>query len=95
MVWKQHYFKISQTSFVCTQWFQVLLSNTYNSTWPIDGSQIGTTIPGQRWPGSNGSEGVFHISQSSGTGASPSDGLVSYLGHLFRGGVTPLQKCIE
>ena len=33
----------------------------------------GTTTPGPRVRGSNGNEGVFHISQSSRTGVSPSD----------------------
>ena len=32
-------------------------------------------------PGSNCNEGVLHIPQSSMTGASPSDNLVSFLGH--------------
>ena len=40
---------------------------------------------GQSGPGSNGNEGVLLIPQGSRTGASPSDGLVSYLGHLLGG----------
>ena len=40
------------------------------------------TIPDQSGPGSNGNEEVLHIPQSSSiTGTSPSDCLVSYLGH--------------
>ena len=37
----------------------------------------GTTAPNQSGPGSNGSEGVLHISQRSRTGASLVVGLVS------------------
>ena len=39
--------------------------------------------PGQSRPRSNGIERVLHIPQSSRTGASPSDWLVSYLGHIL------------
>ena len=46
----------------------------------------GTTTPAQDGPGSNGIRGVFHILQSSGTGATPSDGSVSYPGYLLSGG---------
>ena len=42
----------------------------------------GTTTLGQSGPGSNGNEGVLLIPQSSKAGASPSDCLMSYLGHL-------------
>ena len=45
-----------------------------------------TVTPSLRGPGSNGKKEVLHISQSSRTGASPSDGLVSYPGHSFREG---------
>ena len=45
-------------------------------------NQPGATTPGQSGPGSNGNEVVLRIPQSSTvTGASPSDCLVSYLGH--------------
>ena len=45
------------------------------------------TTPGQSGPGSNGKEGVLYIPKSSSiTGASPSDYLVSYQGHLLWGG---------
>ena len=49
-------------------------------------------MPGQSGPGSDGNEGVLQIPQSfSVTGTSPSDCLVSYLGHSFGGeGVLPL-----
>ena len=45
----------------------------------------GTITSGQSGPRSNHNEGVLHILQSSKTGPSPSDGLVSYLGHLLGG----------
>ena len=45
----------------------------------------GTTTPGQNGPDSNGYEGVLHITQSSRTGPSPSDSLVSYPEHLLLG----------
>ena len=44
----------------------------------------GATTRGQSGPGSNGNEGVLLIPQSSKAGASPSDGLVSYLGPSLR-----------
>ena len=46
-----------------------------------------TTNPGLSGPGNNGTEEVFHIPQSSSTGGSPSNSLVSYPGHLLEGGV--------
>ena len=39
----------------------------------------------QSGPWSNGNKGVLHMPQSSKTGVSPSDGLVSYPGHLLKG----------
>ena len=44
---------------------------------------------GQSGPRNNGNEVVFHISQSFRTGASQPDVLVSYSGHLLRGGSYP------
>ena len=41
-----------------------------SSTWPVDESLTDTTTPGQSEPGSNGNEGILHI-----TGASSSDGV--------------------
>ncbi len=50
----------------------------------IDRALSGATIPGQSGSGSNSNEGVLCIPQNpSITGASPSDSLVSYLGHLL------------
>ena len=46
------------------------------SIWPIDRTLSGATTPGQSGPWSDGNERVLHI-----PGTSPSDYLVSYLGH--------------
>ena len=55
-----------------------------NSIWPIDRALSGATTPGQSGPGSNDTEWVLCIPQSSSiTGASPSDLLGSYPGHLL------------
>ena len=61
---------------------------------------LGATTPGQSEPGSDGNDEVLRIPQNSSiTGTSPSDYLVSYLGHsLDEGGGTLLQRssrCIE
>ena len=45
-----------------------------------------TIILGQSRPESNGNEGVLHILQTSQTETSPSDGLESYPGYLFKEG---------
>ena len=69
---------ISHKSFV----FAVLLLNS--SFWPMDRTLSGVTTLGQSRPRSNGNEGIFHIPQSfSITGASPSDCLKLYPGHLL------------
>ena len=71
------------------KWFQVLLYNGDNFTsviclhtvcsiWPIDRIVSGATTLRQNGPGRNDNDGVLHISQSSKTGASPSDYLVLY-----------------
>ena len=53
-----------------------------SSIWFIDRTLSGATTPGQREPGSDGTEEVIHIPQSSSTAeTSPSDCLVSYPGH--------------
>ena len=69
-------------------WHTVQLSNS--SIWPIDKTISGATSPVQSGPGSNGYEGVLHISQSFRTEASPSDCFVSYPGHSRGGGILPL-----
>ena len=54
----------------------------HSSIGPINKTLTGTTTLEQIRHGSNNSnEGVFHILQSSRTGASPSNCLVSYPGH--------------
>ena len=58
------------------------MSNT--SIWPIDRTLSGAITPGQSGPGSDGNEGTVYFPQSSSTtGASTSDCLVSYPGHLL------------
>ena len=44
-----------------------------SSIWFIDGALTDTTTSGPIKPDNNNNEGVLHIPQSSGTGASPSD----------------------
>ena len=52
-----------------------------SSIWPIDRNLSGATTPDQSGPGSDSNEGVLHIPQSSSiTGASLSDGLMTYPG---------------
>ena len=65
-----------------------------SSIWPIDRILSGATTLGQSGPGSDGTEEVLHIPQSSGiTRTSPSDCLMLYPGHpLEWGGLTPLQR---
>ena len=61
----------------------------------MDRTLSGATTPGQSGPGSDDNKGVLCIPQSSSiTGTSPSDYLVSYLGHLLEG-YTSLQRCIR
>ena len=55
------------------------------SIWAIDRTLSGTTTPGQSGPGSDGNQEVLCILQSSKTGASPSNYLISYLGHSLDG----------
>ena len=54
-----------------------------SSIWPVDGTVTDTTTPDQNGVRSNENEGVLYIPQSPKNGASPSDGLVSYPGHLL------------
>ena len=49
--------------------------------WPIDYTLSGATTPDQSRPGSHSNDGLLHIPQSSKTGTSPSDCLMSYTGH--------------
>ena len=60
------------------------------SIWPIYETLTGTTTSGQSGPGSNGNEGVFHTTQISRTGVSPSDVVWCYTQEplpFFVGGV--------
>ena len=69
---------LNKTELIClhtVKWFQVILYNSDSSIWLIDETQTGTITLGQSGPGSNGTEGVLHIRQSSRTGASLSDGV--------------------
>ena len=53
-----------------------------SSPWPVDRKlSRATNTPSLIESGSNGNEGIFQILQSSNTGASPSDCLMSYPGH--------------
>ena len=79
MIWKWITWRwqfLSQNSLVCTQLngfkFRKLL---HISIWVIDEIPPGTTTLGQSEPGNNDYVEVLHISQSSRTGASPSDGV--------------------
>ena len=57
-----------------------------SSIWPINRTLLSVTTPDQSGPGNNGDEEVFSIDKNSSiTGASLSDCLVSYPGHLFVG----------
>ena len=74
------------TQFECQtvlfQKIQFSMSTQFSSIWPINRTLSGTTIPYLCGPGNNGNKGVLHILQNSSiTGASPSDCLVSYPGH--------------
>ena len=58
----------------------------FSFIWTIDGTLSGVSTPGQSGPGSDSNEGVLHISPNSSiTGASPLDCLISYPGHSFGG----------
>ena len=79
---------------VLLQAIQFNISTQFSFIWPIDRTLSGATIPDLNETGSNGNEWVFYIPQSSSiTGTSPSDCLVSYLGHSLGGGLTLLQRC--
>ena len=56
----------------------------YFSIWPRDENFAGTLTQSESGPGS---KELLHIAQSSNTGTSPWDGLVSYLGPTFGWGV--------
>ena len=81
--------RVTILSFHPVYQLQVNISHLFAvcSIWPLDRTLSGATTPGQSGPGSNANEVVHHIPLSSSiTGASPSDGLMSYPGHLLGGG---------
>ena len=60
---------------------------------PIDKTRFGATTPGKRGPGSDDNEGILCITPNSSiTGTSPPDCLMSYPGHLLSGGLTPRKR---
>ena len=60
---------------------------------PSIGPLSSAITPGQYGPGSDGNEGELHIPQNSSiTGTSPSDCLMSYLGHLLGWGSYPFAE---
>ena len=65
------------------------VKSSNSSTWPIDGTLLGTTTPEQSGPRSNGNEGVLQIPQSSRTRASPSDAVESHIQDTFWREVLP------
>ena len=69
----------------------VYMSSSSN-IWPLNRTRSGATTSGQSEHGNNKNEVILHIPQRSRAGASPSDGLMSYLGHSL-GILIPLQRC--
>ena len=53
---------------------------------------MGATTPGQSRPKTNGNEGVFHTSQNSRTGVSPSNAVYCHTQFTPFGGILPLHK---
>ena len=90
--WEVNIF-IKKSSCVCYSLRQYVSSiymyiSAWICRWQYNNKTLtGTTTLGQSEPGSNGNEGVLHITQISRTRASPSDYLVSYPWHLFGVGV--------
>ena len=85
---------VSMSKTVLFQAIQFSISTQFSSTWPIDRTLSSTITQGQSWHGSEDNEELLRIPQSSGiTETSPSDCLVSYLGHSLVGCLTPQQRC--
>ncbi len=63
------------------QAIQFRISTQFTTISAIDRTLSDATNPGKSGPGSNGNEGVLHISQIFNAGTSLSDGLMSYPGH--------------
>ena len=71
---------------VKTVLFQAIQFSMSTQFWPIDRTQSGATPQGKSGPESDGNEGVLCIPQDSSiTGTSPSDCLMSYPGHSWGG----------
>ena len=69
---------------VLFQIIQFSISTQFSSIWCIHRILSGATTPSQSGPGSDGNKEILCILQNSSmTGASPSDCLVSYVGHLL------------
>ena len=65
---------------------QFITCTQFSSIWPLDWTLSGATTPGQSGPRNDGNEGVHRIPQNSSiTGASPSDCLVTFPGHSLGG----------
>ena len=77
--------QFSQT--VLFQTIQFSINTHSGSIWLINRILLGATTPDLSGPWSDGKKGVLCVPQSSSiTGTSPSDCLVSYVGHSFEGG---------
>ena len=80
-------------STILFQTIQFSISKQFTSIRPIDKTLSGATTPGQSGSGSDGNEGVLHVSQSSSiTRNLPSDRLVLYPGHSLVASLTPLKR---
>ena len=67
------------------QTFQFSINAQFSSIWPINRTLLGVTTQSLGGPGSDGNKRIIHIPKRSRiTGTSPSDCLVSYLGHWLR-----------
>ena len=87
---------VSMSKTVLFQTIQFTISTQFSYIRPIDRILAGATTQSQSGPRSDGNEGVLHIPQNSSiSGTSPSDCLVSYPGHLFEGVLTFLQRNIQ
>ena len=84
--------QFSQTVLIQTIQFSIRMQ--FSSIWPRDRALSGANIPGQSGPGSNRNEGIFCIPRNTSiTGTSPLECLVSYPGHSFGGkGYISLQR---
>ena len=92
---KQFHFKQSSLAYTNSsiQTIQLSIDTHFSSVWPIDRTLSDANSPGQSWPGSDGSERVLCILQSSSiTRTSPSYCLVSYPEHSLGRDLTRQQR---